>query len=202
MNRWSIRSLKTEMTFLRIYLLVGLLGHKFVWEFLKRSSPHKTTGPARKRSLFLTAVKGVKITILLLIIVQTLMPDILPIATDSTLIRSAGVALFTAGLLIAVLSRIHLGNNWSDIESGQVLGEQAVVSKGVYGYVRHPIYVGDLLLLLGLELSLNSWLVAVAALLVPIVLWKAVREEKMLINDLPGYRLYCAQTKRFIPFIV
>jgi protein-S-isoprenylcysteine O-methyltransferase Ste14 len=147
-------------------------------------------------------VKAVKIGILVGIVVQTLSPEILPITTEPSAIRMVGVIIFTLGLLVAVLSRIHLGNNWSDIETGQVLREQAVVNKGVYAYVRHPIYVGDLLLLLGLELSLNSWLVLAVAVLAPIVLWKAVREEKMLVNDLPGYRVYCSQTKRFIPFIV
>ena len=189
------------MTLLRIYLLAGLLGHKLIWEFLKLSSRQASEAP-RKRSLFLTLVKAAKITILLAVIIQTFLPDIWPIADDATLIRAAGVALFTSGLLMAVLSRIQLGKNWSDIESGQVLHEQVVVSKGVYRYVRHPIYVGDLLLLIGLELSLNSWLVLAAVLLAPVVLWKAIQEEKLLINELPGYGLYCTQTKRFIPFIV
>jgi protein-S-isoprenylcysteine O-methyltransferase Ste14 len=152
--------------------------------------------------MFLRMVKTVKIGILLGIIVQTLSPEILPITSNPTALRIVGVVVFTGGLLIAVLSRIHLGNNWADIEAGQVLNRQTVVSKGIYAYVRHPIYVGDILLLLGLELCLNSWLVIAAALLAPIVFWKAVQEEKMLVNDLPGYRVYCAQTKRFIPFIV
>jgi protein-S-isoprenylcysteine O-methyltransferase Ste14 len=172
-----------------------------VWEFLKRSvtTPGTSKTP---QSVFLRMVKTVKIGILLGIIVQTLSPEILPITSNPAALRIVGVVIFTGGLLIAVLSRIHLGNNWADIETGQVLARQTVVSKGIYAYVRHPIYVGDILLLLGLELCLNSWLVIVAALLAPIVLWKAVQEEKMLVNDLPGYRIYCAQTKRFIPFIV
>lgn len=190
------------MTFLRIYLLTGLVAHKVVWELLKRSAATATSGIRPRQSLFLWLVKAVKIGILIGIIVQTLSPEILPITAESFAIRLTGVTIFTLGLLVAVLSRIHLGSNWSDIETGQVWQKQTVVAKGVYGYVRHPIYVGDLLLLLGLELSLNSWLVLAVALLAPIVLWKAIREEKMLVNDLPGYRTYCAQTKRFIPFIV
>jgi len=192
------------MAFLRIYLLMGLLAHKVVWEFLKRASTVATTASAARppQSVFLRLVKAVKIGILLGIIVQTLSPEILPITADPFALRAWGVVVFTAGLLIAILSRIHLGNNWSDIETGQVLKRQTVVSKGIYAYVRHPIYLGDILLLLGLELCLNSWLVLAAALLAPIVFWKAVQEEKMLVNDLPGYSVYCAQTKRFIPFIV
>jgi protein-S-isoprenylcysteine O-methyltransferase Ste14 len=190
------------MTFLRIYMLTGLVAHKVVWELLKRSATSATAGKGPRPSLFLGFVKSVKICILVGIIVQSLSPEILPISAEPFAIRLVGVIIFTSGLLVAVLSRIHLGNNWSDIEAGQVLSEHAVVNKGVYAYVRHPIYVGDLLLLLGLELSLNSWLVLGVAVLAPIVLWKAVREERMLVNELPGYRVYCSQTKRFIPFIV
>jgi protein-S-isoprenylcysteine O-methyltransferase Ste14 len=201
-SRSSILSLRTDMILLRIYLLAGLLAHKFVWELLKRRPGRENTKTRKSLSSSIVSVKAVKIAMLLGIIVQTLAPEILPITNEPSALRVVGVSIYTLGLLMAVLSRIHLGRNWSDIEAGRVLQEQAVVSKGIYGYVRHPIYVGDLLLLFGLELSLNSWLVIAVVLLAPVVLWMAVREEKMLLEGLPGYRVYCAHTKRFIPFIV
>jgi protein-S-isoprenylcysteine O-methyltransferase Ste14 len=71
----------------------------------------------------------------------------------------------------------------------------------LYRYIRHPIYVGDLLLLAGLELSLNSWLVAGVIVMAPFVLWKAIREEQVLARALPDYDSYRMKTKRFIPFI-
>ena len=190
------------MTPLRIYLLTGLLTHKLVWELLKRRSSREPRKAGKDLSIGLAFVKAVKIALLVGIIAQTLAPEILPITSDAAVLRAVGVSVFTLGLLMAILSRIHLGSNWSDIEAGRVLQKQTVVSKGIYAYVRHPIYVGDLLLLLGLELSLNSWLVVSVVLLAPVVLWMALREEKMLADGLPGYRIYCAQTKRFIPFIV
>jgi protein-S-isoprenylcysteine O-methyltransferase Ste14 len=190
------------MIILRVYLLTGLLLHKLVWEILKRRQDSKTAERRPPQPVSLVLVKAVKIAILFGIMAQTVLPEILPITDDPFALRIVGVLLYTSGLLMAVLSRLHLGSNWSDIESGTVLQRQSVVSKGIYGYVRHPIYVGDLLLLAGLELSLNSWLVLAVIVLSPVVLWKAVREENMLINELPGYRIYCSQTKRFIPFIV
>jgi protein-S-isoprenylcysteine O-methyltransferase Ste14 len=81
------------------------------------------------------------------------------------------------------------------------LPSQGVVASGVYAYVRHPIYVGDLLLLLGLELALNSWLVAGVLILAPVVVLKAIKEERMLAEELPGYDSYCHRSKRFIPFV-
>ena len=63
----------------------------------------------------------------------------------------------------------YVQSNWSDIETAEVLCEHAVVSHGVYRYVRHPIYIGDIALLVGLELALNSWLVLGALAIAPIV---------------------------------
>lgn len=189
------------MIWLRIYLLTGLIAHKALWEALKRRS---SGGAAKqeRQSLSLRLIKGAKIAILLGVVAQTMAPDILPISSSPFWLRVTGVSIYTAGLVVALLGRLQLGESWSDIETAQVLRDQAVVSRGLYRYIRHPIYVGDLMLLAGLELSLNSWLALAVGLLAPVVLWKAVREEKMLMESLPGYDAYCAQTKRFIPFVV
>jgi protein-S-isoprenylcysteine O-methyltransferase Ste14 len=181
---------------LRLYLFAGLVAHKAVWELLKRRG-----GAPKKVPLGVKLIKSVKILILAGILAQTLLPDVLPLASDPGPLRAAGAALFSFGLAIAVLGRVQLGDNWLDIESAAVKRKQAVVSRGVYGYVRHPIYVGDLILLIGLELALNSWLVLAAALLAPVVLRQAMKEESVLLRSLPGYDDYCRRTKRFIPFV-
>jgi protein-S-isoprenylcysteine O-methyltransferase Ste14 len=58
------------------------------------------------------------------------------------------------------------------------------------------------LLLLGLELALNSWLVLGIPLLLLIIVKQALAEETMLLRSLQGYDAYCRQTKRFIPFLI
>jgi protein-S-isoprenylcysteine O-methyltransferase Ste14 len=189
---------------LRLYLLVGLVAHKAVWEALKRRPERRQPSPPAPLSVRI--VKAAKVAILLGIVLQTVVPTTLPIVPDAsssaTTIRALGVILYTAGLALAIGSRLQLGSNWSDIETARVLDRQVVVERGVYGLIRHPIYVGDILLLWGLELALNSWLVVGVALLTPVVLAQAIREEKMLEQTLPGYAEYCARTKRFIPYVV
>ena len=188
------------MLFLRIYLLIGLIAHKVVWEVLKRRGERTGPGPA-PGSLALRHVKLVKIAILLGIIVQTIVPRyVLPISYNPFSLQMAGFALFTAGLITAIVGRIHLGESWSNIETPQA--KNAVVTRGVYGFIRHPIYTGDLLLLTGLELCLNSWLVLGVLALAPVVANKAIGEEKMLAQKLPGYDVYVTKTKRFIPFLI
>ncbi len=194
------------MFWLRGYLLTGLIAHKLLWEVLKRSAAGQSAERSDRSaplSVRVLAIKAVKIAILAGLVAQTFLPDVLlPIRDDPNLVQGVGVAIYTLGWLVAVAGRIQLGKNWSNIETATVLGGQKVVDGGLYRHVRHPIYTGDLLLLLGLELALNSWLVLAVVALAPVVLAQAVREEKLLLVNLPGYREYCARTKRFIPYVV
>lgn len=187
------------MLFLKFYLLFGLIAHKVIWEVMRKSSDDK---PKEPQSMTLLAVKAVKISILLGIIVQTFLPDIFPISNEPFMLRVIGTTIYTIGLLTAIAARFQLGDNWANIETGQVLERQEVVAKGIYGFIRHPIYTGDLLLLLGLELALNSWLVLGVLILAPVVMLKAIKEEQMLVQELSGYDAYRTRTKRFIPFVI
>jgi protein-S-isoprenylcysteine O-methyltransferase Ste14 len=199
------------MLILKIYLFAGLVFHKAVWEIMKRQQ--RLGGDLHHQGVSLDSakahgglvtrlVKTVKVAILLGIAVQIFLPDILPISSESLILRIIGTLTFSAGLWIAIGSRTALGANWSDIEAAKVSDEHVIVSRGPYRFIRHPIYVGDLLLLFGLELALNSWFVLGVLALAPVVLLQAVREEKKLARSLPDYEAYCSATKRFIPFVV
>jgi protein-S-isoprenylcysteine O-methyltransferase Ste14 len=192
----------TEIIILKVYLLAGLVFHKLLWEAMKRragaAQPPSTSLPLKTR-----LVKLVKLLILAAIIGQTVWPaDLLPITAEPANLRLAGLGIFTLGLLTAIAARIQLGANWSDIEEGKIADRHAVVSSGIYHYIRHPIYTGDILLLLGLELCLNSWLVLGLVLLVPVVVMQVIKEEQKLVTALPDYADYIRRTKRFIPFLV
>ena len=80
---------------------------------------------------------------------------------------------------------------------------QQVVSTGVYGFVRHPMYLGGILMFVGSPLLLGSVYSVLAGLVLTILLMaRILGEEKMLGRDLEGYREY-TQTVRFrlIPYI-
>ena len=59
-----------------------------------------------------------------------------------------------------------------------------------------------MIMVAGLELSLNSWLVLAVVPLVLYVFYRTTIEEAQLRNSLPGYAAYQTRTKRFIPFLV
>lgn len=81
--------------------------------------------------------------------------------------------------------------------------EQTVVSTGLYGVVRHPMYMGTLPLTTAMPLALGSWWALLPVLaIVPALVWRLVDEERVLRRDLPGYAAYCARVHyRLVPGI-
>lgn len=80
---------------------------------------------------------------------------------------------------------------------------QHVVLSGVYGFVRHPMYLGAVALFFGAPLFLNSKYGVLIGLLMTILLMARITgEEKMLLSELEGYKDYRQKVRyRLIPFI-
>jgi protein-S-isoprenylcysteine O-methyltransferase Ste14 len=78
---------------------------------------------------------------------------------------------------------------------------QTVISNGPYAVVRHPMYAYAVLLFVGAPLLLGSlWGLAGLVLLMPLLAARALGEEAMLIDGLPGYREYAAKVRfRLVP---
>jgi protein-S-isoprenylcysteine O-methyltransferase Ste14 len=80
---------------------------------------------------------------------------------------------------------------------------QQVISTGLYGIVRHPMYLGALILLAGLPLALGSyWGLLVVPVGFVLLAFRIADEESMLVNELPGYRDYRRKVRyRLVPGI-
>jgi protein-S-isoprenylcysteine O-methyltransferase Ste14 len=85
----------------------------------------------------------------------------------------------------------------------QIAEGQKVISTGPYALVRHPMYAGVLVMLVGVPLALGSWWgLCVLALMLPVLIWRLLEEEKFLAKNLPGYTDYQQKVPyRFIPYI-
>ena len=187
---------------IRILLFVGLVVHKLVWEVLKRRSETAHSAKKSTTNVMVSVIKVVKIGILIFLLIQTLFLELFPISSDPTLIKMVGLCIYIVGLTTAILGRLHLGDNWVDLEEYQVVPEQDLVTRGIYHYIRHPIYAGDIFLIFGLQLALNSWLVLITIPLFAIVFRQTSAEEVVLARAFPNYRDYCKRTKRFVPFLI
>ena len=85
----------------------------------------------------------------------------------------------------------------------ELASDQKVISSGPYAWVRHPMYAGGLVMLLGMPVALGSWwgLLVVAAIL-PTLIWRLIDEERFLSRELPGYLEYRNQVRyRLIPLV-
>lgn len=102
-----------------------------------------------------------------------------------------------------------LGAMWTFRENAfaapvvKIQAGQRVIDSGPYAIVRHPMYASALLLLAGIPLLLGSWigLVLSVAFILGIA-WRAVHEERTLIEELQGYRDYAARVRyRLVPYV-
>ena len=85
----------------------------------------------------------------------------------------------------------------------EVREDQEVVSTGLYGIVRHPMYTATVLLFLAMPLVLGSWPSFIIMLVyIPIIVKRIKNEEQVLEEELKGYREYKEKVKyRLIPYI-
>jgi protein-S-isoprenylcysteine O-methyltransferase Ste14 len=81
--------------------------------------------------------------------------------------------------------------------------KQQVVSTGVYGIVRHPMYLGAILMFAGAPLLLGSWFGLLPGLALSVLLMvRIIKEEEMLARELDGYREYMQKVRyRLVPFL-
>lgn len=101
-------------------------------------------------------------------------------------------------LVLRTLRENSYASRVVEVEKGQ-----KVITTGPYAVVRHPMYVGVLLMFLSTPLALGSyWAIIGFVPLVPIIVLRTLNEEEVLRRDLPGYKEYCQKTRyRLIPYL-
>ena len=110
-----------------------------------------------------------------------------------------GLGILLAGLALRAWSMQTLNDAYS--RTLRVTNQQSVIDRGPYGRIRHPGYLGSLLVWCGFALASGSAVVVgtVAALLGPVYVHRIGTEEELLERELPGYREYRGRTKRLVP---
>ena len=116
-------------------------------------------------------------------------------------VQGLGIVLFVAGLALAIWARLYIGRNWGMPMS--VKADPELVTTGPYRYVRHPIYSGVILGMVGTALAVGlDWLI-VALLMAVYFIYSATVEEKNLVRLFPTtYPSYKRSTKMLVPFLL
>jgi hypothetical protein len=113
-----------------------------------------------------------------------------------------GVPLLVWGYLQYRLGgryRTQLGGGGPGIE----VPPDAIVDTGIYGYIRNPMYLGHMIFLAGLAITLQSW-IALGLLAVHMIWFEnRVRDDEKHLEQRFGdaYSAYKARTRRWIPFV-
>jgi protein-S-isoprenylcysteine O-methyltransferase Ste14 len=111
-----------------------------------------------------------------------------------------GDALVIAGFYLILM--VYRENTFTSATI-EVAQDQKVITTGPYAVVRHPMYAGGGLYLLGTPLALGSyWGLVVLGAVLPLLLWRLFDEERFLSRNLPGYTEYRQRVRhRLVPFV-
>jgi protein-S-isoprenylcysteine O-methyltransferase Ste14 len=141
---------------------------------------------------------GVILVVLLLLRVGALKGHV---ATDNPWLQGAGLAVFLLGLALAIWARVYLGRNWGMPMSQKV--DPELVTAGPYRRIRHPIYSGIILAMIGTTIAVSLyWLIAVVVI-GAYFLYSAIVEERSMARLFPdSYPEYRRSTKMLIPYII
>jgi protein-S-isoprenylcysteine O-methyltransferase Ste14 len=118
----------------------------------------------------------------------------------SLYISAVGVVLIAIGFFLIFL--VFKENTFTSATI-EIASEQKVISTGLYSLVRHPMYMGALVMFIGMILALGSWWgLFVFAIMMPALIWRLFDEEKFLSKNLPGYAEYQKKVKyHLVPFV-
>lgn len=118
----------------------------------------------------------------------------------SETLRAAGMLALIAATLLYVRSLSYLGNNYSPCFDAHL--PFRIVTDGPYRYIRHPLYLANILQGIGYILASGSlWVLLLAAYGTFGIIRAIIREESYLGKTFPEYEHYRAKTSRLIPFI-
>jgi protein-S-isoprenylcysteine O-methyltransferase Ste14 len=115
------------------------------------------------------------------------------------LVLAADAIVFLGYLFIFLVFRENsYASRIVEVEAGQ-----PVITTGPYALIRHPMYLGVILMFLATPLALGSWWsLAVFSLLPVFLVFRIQNEEEVLTRELPGYAAYCKKVRyRLIPLV-
>ena len=177
--------------------VVILAGWVAFWIYWLAASIGVKAGQARW-TRFAGIRVGIILVVLLLLRVRAVKEHTV---TNNPWLQGIGLALFFLGLALAIWARVYLGRNWGMPMSQKV--DPELVTTGPYHSIRHPIYSGIVLAMIGTTIAVSLyWLVAVI-LIGAYFLYSAIVEERSMARLFPeSYPEYKRSTKMLIPFIV
>jgi len=157
-------------------------------------------GPSAEQERSQKIIQGLAAIFFILPFIVSSIDHRLGWSTVPTFVALLGDILVAVGLYIVFL--VFRENTFTSATI-EVTDEQKVISTGPYAVIRHPMYSGAFIMLLGIPLALGSWWAFIFVfLLFAAIVWRLLEEEKFLAKNLPGYKSYRQRVRyRLIPLI-
>jgi protein-S-isoprenylcysteine O-methyltransferase Ste14 len=155
-------------------------------------------GPFAEREPTQRRIMGVVSILYVALIVVPAFAFARDLATIPAAVSIVGLVLIAAGFLAIVF--VFRENPFA-ASTIQIAAGERVVSTGPYAIVRHPMYAGALLYLIGTPLALGSWWgFAPLVAMIPFLIWRLLDEERFLTQNLAGYGEYIGMVRwRLVP---
>jgi protein-S-isoprenylcysteine O-methyltransferase Ste14 len=188
-----------------VFMLVFISSTNAIGIYLALKDPvllerRKKIGPTAEQSSTQKIIIALSIVGLLALMVFSAFDHRFTWSPVPIYISLLGDVLIALGLLIDFFVFRENSYGASTIET---FADQKVISTGLYALVRHPMYVGVLVMCIGVPLALDSWWGLVfLALTLPVLILRILDEEKLLKKDLPGYSEYTQRVRyRLAPYL-
>jgi protein-S-isoprenylcysteine O-methyltransferase Ste14 len=184
------------------YCLIGYIGLLLVGRFIsqKQRKSEKLAGQARKIIHDPTAIIMI-FGVIIAFAVPLIEVNVRKLFEISWLALISGVIIIVAGWLLIYSANQTIAENWSpSIEKTET---QQLITQGVYGVIRHPLYLSGLLILAGTNIYfLNQWSWFTVILAFVVVLYRIPIEERHLEERFGNrYLVYQQKTKSLFPYI-
>ncbi len=185
-----------------VYMGILLIPMAFVLRYLLRNSPHLLERRMQMREREMTQKRVVGFSAIYFLAAFALPGLDFRWAWSNMPVRVVLLGDLAVLVGYGLIIRVFVENQYAS-RTVEVAAGQQVISTGPYAVVRHPMYIGVLLMYLASPVALGSWWALLpAAIIIPILVVRIVNEEQVLERDLPGYREYKQKTKyRLLPGI-
>jgi protein-S-isoprenylcysteine O-methyltransferase Ste14 len=181
-------------------LIVGF----FVWERGSRQGAEATSFARGAYDRGSTTALAIVFTLGFLLVPGSLVLDALGIGQMSvaSVIAWVGIAVMALGIALRIWASRVLGRYFT--RTLRTTAEQRVVSDGPYRVVRHPGYVGDILMWAGAAFATLNWVAFAGLTLAAVIAYRyRIQVEEAMLRETLGesYRAYAARTWRLLPFV-
>ncbi len=189
-----------------VFIVVFMVSVNVIGVYLSLQDPEllerrKKFGPATEQSTAQKIIISIAILGNIVLLIFSALDHRIGWSQMPSYVSLAGDVLVALGLFIDLL--VFRENSFGG-STVQTFEGQKVISTGPYALVRHPMYAGVLVMVIGVPLALGSWwgLAFIALITLPGLIWRILDEEKLLKKDLPGYSEYTQKVHyRLVPHL-